>query len=66
LYNTILHNGKGVVVEDPARPVLQGNTFRDNIGDAVTLPASMEREPVLKFNFLLPAKPPARRREGAR
>jgi PPM family protein phosphatase len=67
LYNAILRNGRGgVLVEEPARPVLQGNTFRDNGGEAVTLPPGMDRETVLRFNFFVPpSKPPARTRRGA-
>jgi serine/threonine protein phosphatase PrpC len=77
LYNAILRNGKaqktpphpagpGVLIEEPARPVLIGNTFGDNGSEAVTLPEGMEREPITKFNFFLPAaKPAARNRGGA-
>jgi PPM family protein phosphatase len=70
LYNAILRNGRGphvlgpgVLVEAPARPVLIGNTFADN-GEPMRLPAEMEKDPITKFNFFLPAKPPARSRAG--
>jgi serine/threonine protein phosphatase PrpC len=81
LYNAILRNGRrahdarvpssvpagpGVIVEDPARPVLIGNTFGDNGGEPVRIPGGMDKDPIAKFNFFLPAtKPPARNRGGA-
>jgi len=77
LYNAILRNGRrtraertppgpGVIVEDPARPVLEGNTFADNGGEPVRMPEGMDKDPITKFNFFLPAtKPPARNRGGA-
>ncbi len=65
LFNAILRNGHwGVLAEAPSRPVLEGNTFRDNREDAV-LPEGIDRTAVLQFNFFLPATPPARRRGGA-
>jgi hypothetical protein len=58
--------GPGVIVEDPARPVLIGNTFGDNGGEPVRIPGGMDKDPIAKFNFFLPAtKPPARNRGGA-
>ncbi|HLY15998.1 MAG TPA: protein phosphatase 2C domain-containing protein [Bryobacteraceae bacterium] len=75
LYNAILRNGRGhkaprkpgpgIAIEDPARPVLVGNTFGDNGGDPVAVPAGMETDPITKFNFFLPAKPAARNRGAA-
>jgi len=73
LHNAILRNGRrahdpgpGVVVEAPAHPVLEGNTFADNGGEPVRLPEGMAKDPIAKFNFFLPAaKPPARNRGGA-
>ena len=76
LYNAILRNGRpqkapprnagpGVLIEEPARPVLIGNTFADNGGDPVTVPHEMDIEAIAKFNFFLPSKPPAHSRGGA-
>jgi serine/threonine protein phosphatase PrpC len=76
LYNAILRNGRrthdaktppgpGVIVEAPAHPVLIGNTFADNGGEPVRIPEGMEKDPITKFNFFLPPKPPARNRGGA-
>jgi hypothetical protein len=72
LYNAILHNGRrprdpgpGVLVEEPARPVLIGNTFSDNGGDPISMPAGPDRVSAMKFNFFLTAKPPARTPRGA-
>jgi len=81
LYNAILRNGRrahdpgtpaktppapGVLVEAPAHPVLIGNTFGDNGAEPVRFPEGMDKDPVTKFNFFLPAtKPPARNRGGA-
>jgi len=71
LYNAILRNGRrprdpgpGVLIEEPARPVLIGNTFGDNGGEAVSMPEGMDRAALQKFNFFLPAKRPARSRGG--
>lgn len=75
LYNAILRNGRrahdpgtppgpGVLIEKPARPVLQGNTFGDNGGEPVRAPEGMDKDPITKFNFFLPAKPSARNRGG--
>jgi serine/threonine protein phosphatase PrpC len=80
LYNAILRNGRrahdastaartppgpGVLVEEPAHPVLIGNTFGDNGGEPVRIPEGMDRDPITKFNFFLPSKQPARNRAGA-
>jgi PPM family protein phosphatase len=77
LYNAILRNGRrvhtaetppgpGVLIEAPAHPVLNGNTFADNGGEPVRMPADMDKDPIVKFNFFLPAaKSPARNRAGA-
>lgn len=77
LHNAILRNGRrargdkappapGIWVEDPARPVLIGNTFEDNGGEPVRLPAGMDKDAIARFNhFLLPARPPARARTAA-
>jgi PPM family protein phosphatase len=73
LYNAILRNGRrphdpgpGVLIVAPARPVLEGNTFGDNGGEPVRIPEGMDKDPIAKFNFFLPApKPPARTRGGA-
>ena len=72
LYNAILRNGRrahdpgpGVAIEAPARPVLIGNTFGDNGGQPVRTPEGMDKDPIAKFNYFLPAKPPARNRAGA-
>jgi serine/threonine protein phosphatase PrpC len=81
LYNAFLRNGRrahlagtpaktppgpGVLVEAPAHPVLIGNTFADNGGEPVRIPEGMDKDPITKFNFFLPAaKPPARNRGGA-
>lgn len=71
LYNAILRNGRrprdpapGVLIEDPARPVLVGNTFEDNGGEPVRAPAGIDKSAIAKFNFILPARPPARNRRG--
>ncbi|HTQ54000.1 MAG TPA: protein phosphatase 2C domain-containing protein [Bryobacteraceae bacterium] len=66
LFNVILHNGRGLVVESPARAVLQGNTFRDDGAEPVLLPEGADRAALLKFNFFLPPTPPARRHGGTR
>ncbi|MFN7999222.1 MAG: protein phosphatase 2C domain-containing protein [Bryobacteraceae bacterium] len=70
LFNAILRNGRklrdagpGVLIEDPARAVLIGNTFADNGGDAVSKPAEMDNGPIVKFNFFMPKT--ARGRGGA-
>jgi len=76
LYNAILHNGRrphetgqGVLIEEPARPVLNGNVFGynggDNGGDPIGMPAGPDRVSAMKFNFFLAAKPPARTPRGA-
>jgi serine/threonine protein phosphatase PrpC len=76
LHNAILRNGRrthlgetppgpGVLIEAPAHPVLIGNTFGDNGGEPVRIPQGMDKDPIAKFNFFLPAKPPARNRGGA-
>jgi serine/threonine protein phosphatase PrpC len=72
LYNAILRNGRrqhdpgpGVLIEQPARPVLIGNIFADNGSEPVRAPEEMDREPIAKFNFFLPAKPAVRNRAGA-
>ena len=76
LYNAILHNGRrtrgekappgpGVIVEAPAHPVLIGNTFAENGGEPVRIPEGMDKDPITKFNFFLPARPPVRNRAGA-
>jgi serine/threonine protein phosphatase PrpC len=72
LYNAILRNGRrahdpgpGVLVETPAHPVLIGNTFGDNGDQPVRTPEGMDKDPITKFNFFLPPKPPARNRGGA-
>ncbi len=72
LYNAILRNGRrphepgpGILVETPAHPVLIGNTFSENGGDAVRVPADLDQASIAKFNFMLPAKPATRNRGGA-
>ncbi len=73
MFNAVLRNGRrargdqavpgsGILIENPARPVLQGNIFSDNGGEAVKMPEQMDRDAFAKFNFLLPAKAPARNR----
>ena len=57
--------GPGVLIEKPAHPVLIGNTFGDNGSEPVRIPEGMDKDPIMKFNFFLPAKPPARNRGGA-
>jgi hypothetical protein len=57
--------GPGVLIEKPAHPVLIGNTFGDNGSEPVRIPEGMDKDPITKFNFFLPAKPPARNRGGA-
>ena len=66
LYNVILHCGRGLVVEDPARPVIEGNTFQDDGPEAAVLPEGMDRATVMKFNFFVTAPPPARTRTGGK
>ena len=75
LYNAVLRNGRrahdpgpGVLIEEPARPALIGNTFQDNGSEPVRLPDGMEGGPIQKFNFFLPkpAKPAAPSRGGAK
>jgi parallel beta-helix repeat protein len=72
LHNAILRNGRrphdpgpGVLIEDQAQPVLIGNTFSDNGGDPVIMPAGPDRISAMKFNFFLNTKPPARTPRGA-
>ena len=66
-HNTIRANGTGVVVDPLARPVLEGNIFSDNLGDALVLPPGMDRDAIAKFNFLpKPARPVRPARGGAR
>jgi parallel beta-helix repeat protein len=76
LYNAILHNGQrprdpgpGVLIEEPARPVLIGNVFGYNGGynggDPIGMPAGPDRVSAMKFNFFLTAKPLARTPRGA-
>jgi serine/threonine protein phosphatase PrpC len=76
LYNAVLRNGRrahsadtppgpGVLIEAPAQPVLIGNTFGDNGAEPVRMPESVNKDPITKFNFFLPAKPPAHNRAGA-
>lgn len=71
LYNVILRNGRrprdpgpGILINDPARPVLMGNTFEDNGSQPVSMPQAMDSGPVRKFNFFLPPRRPARTRGG--
>src|SRR5205814_2946437 len=57
-HNIIARNGRksrrpAVAIQDPARPVLLGNTFADNGGQPVSLPAGMDGAAVQKFNFFL-------------
>ena len=57
-HNTIVRNGRrsrkaAVVIEDPARPVLIGNTFAENGGQPVNAPAGMDMAAVQKFNFFV-------------
>jgi hypothetical protein len=54
-----------VLIEAPAQPVLIGNTFGDNGAEPVRMPESVNKDPITKFNFFLPAKPPAHNRAGA-
>jgi len=76
LYNAILRNGRpqkapprgpapGILIEAPAHPVLIGNTFQDNGAEPVRIPGDTDKDAITKFNFFLPAKPPARNRGGA-
>lgn len=55
----------GLTIEDPARPVLEGNMFGENGGEPFTIPGSMSREAVLKYNFFLKPTRPARTPRGA-
>ena len=64
-HNAIVRNGRktkkpAVVVTDPARPVLIGNTFDDNAARAISLPAGMDgsADPQVQF---FPARRPAPR-----
>jgi serine/threonine protein phosphatase PrpC len=73
LYNAILRNGRrahdpapGVLIEEPARPVLIGNTFEDNGGEPVGMPDGMDGSAIQKFNFFLQAKAAAPKRGGAK
>ena len=57
-HNAIVRNGRKtkkpvVVVTDPARPVLIGNTFDDNAARTISLPAGMDGSAIPKFNFFL-------------
>jgi PPM family protein phosphatase len=57
-HNAIVRNGRKtkkavVVVTDPARPVLIGNTFDVNAARAISLPAGMDGGAISKFNFFL-------------
>ena len=59
-HNTIVRNGRktrkpAIRIDDPARPVLVGNTFVDNGGEPVAAPAGMDRAPIQQFNFFLKA-----------
>jgi len=73
LFNAILRNGRrprdpgpGVLIENPARPVLEGNTFEDDGNDPVRAPEEMDPATIAKFNFFMPSKPPTRVRAGAK
>jgi hypothetical protein len=68
-HNAIARNGRktkkpAVRIENPARPVLVGNTFVDNGGEAVAVPAGMDRAPIQQFNFFPRTTAPARIRTG--
>jgi hypothetical protein len=59
-HNAFLRNEQktkkpAVVVTDPARPVLIGNTFDDSAARAIRLPAGVDSNAIPKFNFFLTA-----------
>jgi len=63
-HNDIVRNGRnprelrpGVLVSNPARPVLIGNTFAENGAQAVIIPPVMDGSPILKFNFFINGEP---------
>ncbi|PYT22233.1 MAG: hypothetical protein DMG57_35995 [Acidobacteria bacterium] len=63
-HNSIASNGRnprsprpGVLVSNPARPVLIGNVFDDNGTQAVIIPQGMDGGPILRFNFFLKGEP---------
>jgi hypothetical protein len=71
-HNDIVRNGRdqrdrrpGVLVIDPARPILIGNIFSDNGAAAVNIPAAMDGSAILKFNFFSKGEPLGRTKPGA-
>jgi hypothetical protein len=63
-HNDIVRNGRnpreprpGVLVSNPARPVLIGNTFVENGAQAVIIPPGMDGSPIVKFNFFVNGEP---------
>jgi hypothetical protein len=57
-HNSIVRNARksrqpAVVIQDPARPVLIGNTFVENGGQPVSGPAGMDMQAVQKFNVFV-------------
>jgi serine/threonine protein phosphatase PrpC len=57
-HNVIVRNGRksrkpAVVANDPARPVLVGNTFDDSAARAVSLPTGSDASAITKYNFFL-------------
>ncbi len=60
-HNDFARNGRKqkvptVWIEEPARPVLVGNTFADNGAEAVSIPKSIDAAPIKKFNFFVNGK----------
>jgi PPM family protein phosphatase len=63
-HNEISRNGRpaadrrpGLLVIDPARPVMMDNIFSDNGAEAVSIPAGMDGRAIVKLNFFLNGKP---------
>ena len=63
-HNEISRNGRaaadlrpGLLVIEPARPVLMGNIFFDNGAEAVTVPAGMDGSAIVKLNFFSNGRP---------
>src|SRR5262249_4668063 len=59
-HTTIVRNGRksrkpAVVIQDPARPVLLGNTFAENGGQPISAPAGVDAAAMQKLNWFVRA-----------
>ena len=55
-HNDFVRNQQAILVQQPAAPVLMGNTFADNGPKAVSVPHGADPAPIRKFNFFLNGK----------